>query len=408
MNFSEFLFYFAGLIFILSLLFLFYIYIGYPVIVVIASKLIGKPAQKKEAYYPTVTIVIPAFNEESVIREKIENTLNLDYPKDKLQIIVCDDASVDKTKEITESFADQGVILSVGSTRTGKVGGINRGMSLATGEIFLLTDADILAEKEALKELVANFADPQVGCVVAQTKMLSAKTSANESSGGIYWKYESIIRKSETNIHSSVAATGHFMAIRKENARPLPDNVIIDDFYLAVMTMQKRLRVIAEPKAVVWERPATTMSDEVIRRRRMTAGRFQIINMWKEYIAKLPPMLKFQVVSHKFLRLIIPQFMILAFLANLYLSIHLLIAPEIVSPLLAQIIHLLMILQIIFYFMAATGAPLSKNDHKKKPLLLKLWTLPYYLCATNFASLLGLYWHLTGKQTVFWQQSKRK
>jgi cellulose synthase/poly-beta-1,6-N-acetylglucosamine synthase-like glycosyltransferase len=198
------------------------------------------------------------------------------------------------------------------------------------------------------------------------------------------------------------------MAIRRENARPLPDNIIIDDFYLAVMTMQKRLRVIAEPKAVVWERPVTSISDEVIRRRRMTAGRFQIINMWKEYVAKLPPLLKFQVISHKFLRLLIPQFMILAFLSNLYLVTHLLLAPEIVPPIMKQITDLLMVLQGIFYFMAITGAPLSKNDNKKKPLLLKVWSLPYYLCATNFASLLGLYWHLTGKQTVFWQQSKRK
>ncbi|HRJ55834.1 MAG TPA: glycosyltransferase family 2 protein [Anaerolineales bacterium] len=407
MNFSEIIFFIVLALFIFSIFILFYIYIGYPVIVVILSKLIGKPA-KKEPFYPTVTIVIPAFNEESVIGEKIENTLALDYPKDKLQIIVCDDASPDKTGEITRSFAPQGVQLSVGSTRTGKVGGINRGMSQATGEIFLLTDADILAEKDALKELVFNFADPNVGCVVAQTRMLSTKNSANESSGGIYWKYESIIRKSETNIHSSVAATGHFMAIRRENARPLPDNIIIDDFYLAVMTMQKRLRVIAEPKAVVWERPVTSISDEVIRRRRMTAGRFQIINMWKEYVAKLPPLLKFQVISHKFLRLLIPQFMILAFLSNLYLVTHLLLAPEIVPPIMKQITDLLMVLQGIFYFMAITGAPLSKNDNKKKPLLLKVWSLPYYLCATNFASLLGLYWHLTGKQTVFWQQSKRK
>lgn len=407
MNFPGIIFYIAIIVFTLSVLLLFYIYIGYPSIVIIISKIIGKPV-KKEPFYPSVTIVIPAFNEESVIREKLENTLELDYPKDKLQIIVCDDASTDKTGEITKSFAEQGVLLSIGATRTGKVGGINRGLSLAIGDIFLLTDADILAEKDALKELAFNFADPNVGCVVAQTRMLSTQNSANESTGGIYWKYESAIRKSETKIHSSVAATGHFMAIRRKNANPIPNDIIIDDFYLAVMTMQKRLRVIAEPKAVVWERPVTSIGDEVIRRRRMTAGRFQIINMWKEYVAKLPPLLKFQVVSHKFLRLSIPQLMILAFLSNLYLVIHLAISSGIVSSTVMQIIYTAMALQGIFYFMAITGAPLSKNDSQKKTLLLKLWTIPYYLCATNFASLLGLYWHLTGKQTVFWQQSKRR
>lgn len=407
MNFSGIVFYIAATVFFFSLLLLIYIYIGYPAIVIIISKFIGKPV-KKEPFYPSVTIVIPAFNEESVIKEKIENTLELDYPKDKLQIIVCDDASIDKTGEITKSFAQQGVQLSIGSTRTGKVGGINRGMSLATGDIFLLTDADILAEKDALKELVFNFADPNVGCVVAQTRMLSTQNSANESTGGIYWKYESVIRKSETKIHSSVAATGHFMAIRCENASPLPNDIIIDDFYLAVMTMQKRLRVIAEPKAIVWERPVTSISDEVIRRRRMTAGRFQIINMWTEYVAKLPPLLKFQVVSHKFLRLAIPQLMILALLSNLYLVVHLKVSSGIVSSTIMQMIYATMALQGIFYFMAITGALLPRNDNKKKTLLQKFWTLPYYLCATNFASLLGLYWHLTGKQTVFWQQSKRQ
>jgi len=366
--------------------------------------LLGQPV-KKNVYFPNVTIVIPTFNEEGVIKEKIENTLSLIYPKEKLQILVCDDFSNDRTREIVKSFSEKGVILSESPARAGKIGGLNRAIPLATGEIFVISDADILANTNTLQELISNFADETVGCVIAQTQMLSSENNSGES-GGLYWKYESLIRQSESNLHSTVAATGHFMGLRKNILQPIPHDIILDDFYLATVTMQKGLRVVFEQKAIAWERPTTSMEDEVNRRQRLTAGRYQIIFMWKNYLTKLPGLLKFQVISHKFLRLAIPHLMILALISNIVLYVIMSIWVTTISTVIQKSTITTLILQILFYIMAIAGWYFSKKD-RKKTKLIKLLTIPYYLCATNFASILGLFWYLSGKRTVLWQQASR-
>ncbi len=394
----------TSILLLISFSFLAYIFIGYPAIIFCLSKLFGKSVEKN-ILLPNVTLVIPAFNEESVIKEKIINTLNLNYPKENLQIIVCDDFSNDQTKEIISSFAPEGVILSESASRVGKIGGLNRALLLATGEIFVISDADTLANPNTLQELVINFSDKEVGCVIAQTRMLTADNKSNES-GGLYWKYESLIRQSESHLHSTVAATGHFMGIRKSILRPIPQDIILDDFYLATETMQQGLRVISEPKATIWERPTTSMEDEVNRRRRMTAGRYQILFMWKKYLSKLPVLLKLQVISHKFLRLAIPHFMILALISNILLYIAFRSSTPQTVTIAQQVTIFTLFLQMLFYFMALTGWYLSKKINKKSKLI-KMWSIPYFLCATNFASILGLFWYLSGKRTVLWQQASR-
>jgi len=395
----------TSILLITSFSFLAYIFIGYPAIIFGLSKLFGKSV-KKNIFFPNVTIIIPAFNEEGVIKEKIKNTLSLNYPQKNLQIIVCDDFSDDQTSEIVRSFASEGVILSESSARVGKIGGLNRALPLATGEFFVISDADTLADPDTLQELIANFSDEEVGCVIAQTHMLSSENKSSES-GGLYWKYESLIRQSESHLHSTVAATGHFMGLRKSILNPIPQDIILDDFYLATATMQQGFRVISEPKATVWERPTTSMGDEVNRRRRMTAGRYQILVMWKSYLSKLPKLLKLQVISHKFLRLAIPHFMILALISNILLYMAFNASTPQTVTIKQQATFFTLVLQMIFYFMALTGWYLSKKISKKSKLM-KIWTIPYYLCATNFASILGFFWYMSGKRTVLWQQASRQ
>ena len=149
------------IVFLFAVLMLTYIYVGYPGLIVLIAKFFRNPVRKK-AITPSVTIVIPTFNEEVVIREKLENTLQLEYPRDRVQILVCDDASDDRTAEIVRSYATEGVELSEAASRSGKVGGLNRALDLATGEIFIVADADILPSPDALRELVANFGDEKV------------------------------------------------------------------------------------------------------------------------------------------------------------------------------------------------------------------------------------------------------
>jgi poly-beta-1,6-N-acetyl-D-glucosamine synthase len=388
-------------IFLSSVLLLAYIYVGYPALIFLMANFFRRPVKKKPIA-PPVTIVIPTFNEEVVIAEKIENTLHLDYPEDRLQILVCDDASEDRTVDVVKSYAWAGVELSPATTRSGKVGGLNRALQVATGEIFVIADADILASPDALRELIVNFGDETVGCVLAQTKMSS---SGEGSGGGLYWRYEARIRQSESDIHSTVAATGHFMALRRKLLQPIPMDVILDDFYLAMMTIRQGYRVISEPRAVVWERPTQSMGDEVRRRSRLTAGRFQVISMSRDFLPYLPVLLQFEVISHKFLRLAIPHLMIAALLSNL---LFVLIPTGANFPSILTItMNGALILQGVFYGLAIAGKLLfgKLSQHSK---LIKVLMLPYYLCATNLAGLTGLANFLSGKRTVLWQQASRR
>lgn len=392
----------ALIFFLFCSVLLIYIYAGYPLIVILLAKLIPRPV-KKGTVLPTVTVVIPTFNEEVVIAEKLENTLHLDYPPDRLQILVCDDASEDRTVEIVKSYAWAGVELSEGTARSGKVSGLNRALELATGEIFIVADADILPSADALRALVANFADESVGCVLAETRMKPSEDGTSES-GGLYWRYEARIRQSESDIHSTVAATGHFMALRRRLLQRIPLHVILDDFYLAMMTIRQGYRVIAEPGAVVWERPTQSMGDEVSRRSRLTAGRFQIISMGREYLPYLPLLLKFQVISHKFLRLAIPHLMIGALVSNLLFVMS---AGAAAPAFWIYVMSAALILQGVFYGLAMAGK-VFLGRLSKRSKVIKLLLLPYYLCATNFAGLAGLANFLSGKRTVLWHQASRR
>lgn len=278
------------------------------------------------------------------------------------------------------------------------------GVGLATGEILIIADADILPSPDALRRLTENFADETVGCVLAETRMRASEEGTGES-GGLYWRYEARIRQSESDIHSTVAATGHFMALRRKLIQPIPMHVILDDFYLAMMTIRQGYRVISEPKAVVWERPTRSMGDEVNRRTRLTAGRFQIISMSRDYLPHLPFLLQFEVISHKFLRLAIPHLMIGALLSNI---LFVLVSSG-ASPWSFWTLGMsaALVLQGIFYGLAMAGKVLFRRLSKRSKVI-KVLMLPYYLCATNFAGLAGLANFVSGKRSVLWQQATRR
>lgn len=389
-------------IFLVSTFLLAYIYAGYPLGIMALARLRRRPVHKADIA-PSVTIVIPTYNEEAVIREKLENTLQLEYPPERLQILVCDDASQDGTAAIAAEYASRGVALSRAEVRSGKVGGLNRALELASGEVFVIADADILANPAALRRLAENFADETVGCAMAVTHMAPAGEGTGEANG-LYWRYEARIRQSESDIHSTVAGTGHFMALRRSLLRPIPPHVILDDFYLAMMTIRQGRRVVSEPQAVVWERPARSMGDEVRRRSRLTAGRYQVITMGREYFPYLPFLLKVEVVSHKFLRLAIPHLMILALLANLLFVI---LTASTLASFWITAMRAALVLQGVFYGLALAGA-LSTRKGGRRSTPMKVLLLPYYLCATNFAGLAGLASFLSGRRSVLWHQASRR
>ena len=374
-----------------------YIFLGYPLIISLFSKLIPNAIKKKNNQL-TVTLVIPAHNEEDVIAEKIENVLNFNFPQNRLQIIIVDDGSSDNTASIVKDYLGHGIQFLSNNPRQGKVAALNLSMQHALGDIFIISDADITTDPDAINNILPNFSDPVVGCVVGKGVFLKNDTETT-SSNSLYSRYDSKIKIAESNIHSTVGVSGHTMAIRRNILEQIPTNIILDDFYLAMTVIKKGYRVIFDPNSISYERSTLSIQDEILRRKRITAGRYHIISIAKKYLPHLPSLIIFQIISHKFLRLLIPEFMIIAFICNIFLvfdtrfNSDLWITNTYVS---------LFFFQSLFYFLAILGG-LTKRMNKS----IKFLYLPYYLVVTNLASLSGLYWFLTNQKSVMWDQAKR-
>jgi poly-beta-1,6-N-acetyl-D-glucosamine synthase len=368
----------------------FYVYVGYPVIIGVWARLFGRKTAMADIT-PKVSLIIAAYNEETVIGEKIENSLRLDYPPDKLEIMVVADGSNDSTAAIAQRYADKGVVVLASPERKGKSAALNRGVKQATGEILIFSDANAYYYEDAIQKLVRNFNDATVGGVSGKKTVRAVEGSATETEG-LYWKYESFIKKSESNSGSTAGVVGEMNAIRKTLYEDIPENIINDDFYLALLAMGKGYRVLYEPEAVSWELPSLSVQDDVVRRRRMTAGRYQqmfMFDLWlKTGFANI-----FRLVSHKFFRLLLPFFMLGALIFNILVVLF---PPR---PLLLIIT---LVLQFIAYDMALLGYILEQRGRKNK-----LLAAAYYVVSSNIASVHGLMRYLRQEQSVLWEKARR-
>lgn len=385
----------AVIIFWLSVGMIFYTYIGYPALLAVMARLWPRPVQTA-VHTPTVTLLIAAYNEEETIAQKIENSLALDYPPERLQILVAADGSADCTAQIVATYADRGVGrpsvgLSYEAARRGKMAAINRAMPRATGEIIVFSDANNFYQADALRELVKPFADASVGAA-SGAKVIAKGDGVLGESEGLYWRYESFIKEKETAVHSSVGVAGEMLAIRRCLFEPPPDDVINDDFYMAARLLHRGYRVVYVPAARSIERISPTAQDEMARRARIVAGRYQAIWRSRETVPWKRPLLAWQIVSHKFLRPLVPLAMITAWGANLLLAFR-------ARPL----ARLLLLLQIGFYGTAVLGSYFHPGGK-----LGKILYLPTYLVHSNLAALLGLGRFLVGKQTTRWQRVPRR
>ncbi len=385
----------AVIIFWLSVGMIFYTYIGYPALLAVMARLWPRPVQTA-VHTPTVTLLIAAYNEEETIAQKIENSLALGYPPERLQILVAADGSADCTAQIVATYADRGVGrpsvgLSYEAARRGKMAAINRAMPRATGEIIVFSDANNFYQADALRELVKPFADASVGAA-SGAKVIAKGDGVLGESEGLYWRYESFIKEKETAVHSSVGVAGEMLAIRRCLFEPPPDDVINDDFYMAARLLHRGYRVVYVPAARSIERISPTAQDEVARRARIVAGRYQAIWRSRETVPWKRPLLAWQIVSHKFLRPLVPLAMITAWGANLLLAFR-------ARPL----ARLLLLLQIGFYGTAVLGSYFHPGGK-----LGKILYLPTYLVHSNLAALLGLGRFLVGKQTTRWQRVPRR
>jgi cellulose synthase/poly-beta-1,6-N-acetylglucosamine synthase-like glycosyltransferase len=283
-----------------SLLALVYAFIGYPLIVRVAAALLGRKTLKDRNHTPTVSVLLSVYNEEQVIRQKIENFLQLDYPEDRIELLVISDGCSDQTEEIVRSFASDRVRLLIQEERGGKTLALNRGALEAKGEIFVFTDANSMFRPDSVRKLMAAFADPAVGLVSGRSVYLDAE--GNETLGGIYRRYEEWIKEGESRLFSIVGADGAIYALRQNVYEPLKPE-FINDLLHPIQVVSKGLKAVSEPWAVVVEAGEDDGEAELKRQTRIMAQSWHVClrHLWK-LIRELRVGFVWQVLSHKILR----------------------------------------------------------------------------------------------------------
>ncbi len=378
-----------------------YVYIGYPVLIYILSRFYKKPVGGKYVY-PKISIVIAVYNEEKTIENKLRNFLQLDYPKERMEILIGSDGSRDRTNEILTKLENENkthgyiiidkekiltlpqIKICLSEERNGKPKMLNRLVSMAKGEIIVFTDARQRLDNNSLNELVKHFSDPKVGSVSAALFYESSENGGKTREGiGLYWEYEKFIRKSESRMGSMLGATGALYAIRRELFPELPADIILDDVYIPMKIVEKGYRAIFDKKAKIFDRVALNPKDEFTRRVRMLAGNFQLVYYLGYLFTPFKGMISWQFFSHKFLRLMVPFLLAGLFISNLFLV-------EIYWY------KVFFILQCLFYGLAGLGAL-----YKGKNSLLDV---PHMFCVMNWAAVVGLYRFLSGRQKVTWEK----
>jgi len=365
---------------------IFYTYFGYPLLLSIFTFLNKKKINKEEAYFPSVTLLIPAYNEEEIIEEKIKNSLALDYPKDKLKIMVSSDGSDDKTNKIVAQYIDKGIVLNKFYPRQGKMSVINKSIPLIDTEIIVFSDANAMYQPDAIKKLVRNLYDKTIGAVSGNVILLNEDTTFGKAES-MYYKYERFLQEKETEFESIVGVDGAMYAIRKSLYPSLPDNIILDDFVISIEIINQGFRVIYDDEAIAYENSSVKIADEFRRKTRVTAGAFQTLKNKIGIPNKNNPKFLFSYISHKLLRWLVPILLIILFLANAILINY------------SLFYKISFLIQSVFYLLAIIGWITQKRT--------KILSVPFYFCMINTAALIGMYKGLMDKQEVTWEKFKR-
>jgi biofilm PGA synthesis N-glycosyltransferase PgaC len=377
-----------------TLLFLiFYCYLGYPLLISLLSRFMSRPV-RKSVILPSVSIIIAAHNEEDVIKAKLDNLFALDYPADKIEILIGSDASVDQTNQILQSYQDPRLRLFIHSERRGKMMTVNDLVLQSRHDIIFFNDARQKLEKNALKNLVQNFADPSVGC--ASGELLFHKSEGGTAQGvNFYWEYEKFIRYHEARVHSMLGATGAIYAIRKSLYVPAPAEVVLDDMFTPFKIIEKGYRAIFDGTAHAFDSAAHSATEEYRRKARTLYGNYQIFSLFPGLFNPLNSPIAIQLFSHKFLRVMVPFLMIILFPLNFLIIDH-------------GIYKLIFGLQILFYAAAFAGALARGKKYGIFKPISKLCYVPYVFCLLNFAALAGFYRFIGAKQDIAWQKARKQ
>lgn len=379
----------------------FYSYLGYGILLYIVVKikrlLKGQKINFADPQYePDVTLFVAAYNEKDFVAEKIKNSKGLEYPSEKLHLVWVTDGSDDGTPE--ELKKHEGVIVHHLPQRNGKIGAMNRGMKFVKTPIVVFCDANTMLGKESIRRIVNLFHNPKVGCVSGEKRIFNKESDTAAGAGeGLYWKYESTLKKWDAELYSVVGAAGELFAIRTELYQEVEKDTLLDDFIISLRVAQKGYTIQYDPDAYAIESASANVKEELKRKIRISAGGIQsvfrlssLLNIFRYGT------LSFQYISHRVLRwtlaplsllFMIPIGMILAIDAGIFEF---------------QFYTLLFWSQILFYLAALLGWYLENRSIK-----IKILFVPYYFFIMNLSVFLGLKRYLKGSQSVNWERAKR-
>ncbi len=386
------------IIFWVSLFVIVYSYIGYGillyVLVQIKKILRTKKSSISSTYEPNVTLVVAAWNEADFIQAKLDNTLALDYPPDKLQVIFITDGSTDNTPEIISR--NQKFELLHEPARRGKVAAMNRAIDFVKFPIVVFCDANTLLNKECIRNLVKHYEDPRVGAVAGEKKIQVPEEGMAAATGeGIYWKYESFLKKLDAQLYSVVGAAGELFSVRTALFEKAAEDTIIEDFVQSLKVCMKGYVVHYEPKAYAVESASLSMRDEQKRKVRICAGAFQAMGILKDLFNIFKyPVLSFQFISHRILRwTLCPICLCTLLTSNLILTVY--------NP--GQFYIVFLFLQFMFYSLAIVGWIYASRNIK-----IKFVYIPYYFLFMNVSVFIGFARFIQNRQSVLWEKAARQ
>jgi biofilm PGA synthesis N-glycosyltransferase PgaC len=354
-----------------------YAYGGYPICMYFRARFWPRPV-RRGSIFPRVTIVLAVHNEEKNLPGKLVNLAALDYPADRLEMVVVSDGSTDETNKIATAWQKPGRRAVILSEHRGKANGLNHGIAEAQSEIVCFTDARQRIASDSLRNLVANFADPSVGCASGELILRDDAKTPSSDGVGLYWRLEKNIRNWEGLTGSTVGATGAFYAVRKDLLLPLPEGTILDDIYIPLQVARKGSRVIFDPRAVAWDDFTPSPKQEFRRKVRTLAGTYQLLLLAPWVLTSANP-LRLRLVCHRLLRLLVPFAFVGVLVSTLWLR--------------QGIYELVLVLQIILYALAALSAVRAKVG-----FLSRLSNISLAFIVLNTAAAVAFIYFITGRK----------
>ena len=377
-----------------------YTYVGYGVLLyllVLLKRMVkGKPKQMElpeDSQLPDVAFMVCAYNEQDVVEMKMQNIHELDYPKDKLHVVWVTDGSSDNTNEYLKAYPEVEVIYS--PERRGKTAALNHGLSMVTSDITVMTDANTMVNREAIREIVRCMQDPKVACVAGEKRVMSRHEGEIAAEGeGLYWKYESALKRLDSELYSAMGAAGELNAIRTHLYERMPETALLDDFVMSMRMVEQGYKIAYTSEAYAMEYGSANLEEESKRKRRIAAGGLQsswwlrsMMNPFKNF------MVAFQFVSHRVLRWSITP---IALMALIPLNVALVMMKA------GTVYTIIWILQILFYLTAFSGYLLEQHGHKNKLLYV-----PYYFLFININVFRGMHYLKTHQGGGTWEKAKR-